>query len=541
MDLTSYFKKNFSASKPRKSGPVAFLHWDSQSIHYLIATPNSSTLRPRDFGVLPRIQDESPFQSLKSQQQADGVRVSRVVVLLSRAEVEMQTLSLPPASLAELPDLIRSSVEEQIGESEVEGVVDFLLHDSDTAIDSEVEAKYAFSISKRRVEELSRLADESDFSLAALGVRHLAPIGVLKHGQLAEDALSIAVHMYESDVELSICIGTKPVFLRSLRIANEDAKYISTKLVDEANRCLATTVELERATKATWRVFSSDELAWKVAGALEEQGEDVQTIDPLVGWNCIDSQAEESNKKFRSAANSGAAWDFLQGKLPVDLLAPKEAPKAANPYVRWGAIASAAVLTLALGVYFMLSDLSELRTQVADLEGQLETEKKLAAKFAEKQDEVLVIDKWLSNRVDWLEELSTLSERLPVGPDATVTRLNANSSGSAASFDLSLRVAEQEVVAEFEQSVRSAKFSANSKRISRSPDATEFPWQFETKIGFAVTPESWHYAEPADPLAESSEANVGVVAEVGSPVDPPKESPTIPVSVGASESKGGSK
>lgn len=541
MDLPNYFKKNLRASKPRKNGPVAFLHWDSQSIHYLIAAPNSVTLRPRDFGVLPRIQDESPFQSLKSQLQADGVRVSRVVVLLSRAEVEMQTLSLPPASKAELPDLIRSSVEEQIGESEDEGVIDFLLHDSAAATDSSVVAKYAFSIGKQRLEELSGMAEESGFSLVALGVRHLAPIGVLKHGQLAENALSIAVHMYESEVELSICAGTKPVFLRSLRIANEDAKYISTKLVDEANRCLATSSELERTPKATWRVFSSDELAWKVAGALEEQGEDVQTIDPLVGWNCIDSQAEESNKKFRSAANSGAAWDFLQGKLPVDMLAPKEAPKVANPYVRWGAMASAAVLTLALGVYFMLSDIGELRTQVADLEGQLATEKKLAAKFAEKQDEVMVIDQWLSNRVDWLEELNTLSERLPVGPDATVTRLNANSSGGAASFDLSLRVAEQEVVAEFEQSVRGAKFSANSKRISRSPDATEFPWQFETKIGFAITPEAWHYAEPADPLAAELKADGKVAAELDSPIDSPKESPAIPVLVGASESKGGAK
>lgn len=187
-----------------------------------------------------------------------------------------------------------------------------------------------------------------------------------------------------------------------------------------------------------------------------------------------------------SAANAGAAWEYLHGELPINLLAPRKAPTPPNPLHRWGAIAAAVLVVAGLGIYFLLADVSTMRTEVAELRSEVAEEKKLAAKFQEKADQVAFVETWLSDQVDWLAELNELSARLPDGELATVRRLSASANGTMARVDLSLQVAHQENIAQLENRIRSAKYQATSQRISQNADSTEYPWQFETQITFPV-------------------------------------------------------
>ncbi len=226
-----------------------------------------------------------------------------------------------------------------------------------------------------------------------------------------------------------------------------------------------------------------------------------------------------------SAANAGAAWEYLHGELPINLLAPKKAPKPPNPLHRWGAIAAAVLAVAGLGVYFMLADVSTLRTEVSELRIEVADEKKLAAKFQEKADQVAFVESWLSDQVDWLAELNELSARLPDGELATVRRLTASANGSMARVDLSLQVAHQENIAQLENRIRSAKYQVTSQRISQNADSTEYPWQFETQITFPVeVPQGEAYVERK--AAAASVANSAQVAatEPTSPSDRSEDS-----------------
>ena len=201
-----------------------------------------------------------------------------------------------------------------------------------------------------------------------------------------------------------------------------------------------------------------------------------------------------------SAANAGAAWEYLHDELPINMLAPKKAPKPPNPLHRWGAMTAAVLAVAGLGIYFLLADVNTLRTEVAELSDEVAEEKKLAAKFQEKADQVAFVETWLADQVDWLAELNELSARLPDGELATVRRLTASATGNTARIDLSLQVAHQENIAQLENRIRSAKYRATSQRISQNADSAEYPWQFETQISFPVeVPQLEAYVEASSP------------------------------------------
>ncbi|MCA9160261.1 MAG: hypothetical protein KDA72_18140, partial [Planctomycetales bacterium] len=191
-------------------------------------------------------------------------------------------------------------------------------------------------------------------------------------------------------------------------------------------------------------------------------------------------------------------------------------------------LAAAVAVVVGVGIYFMLSDINKLRKEVSELENDLIGEKKLAAKFLEKADQVAYVESWLSDQVDWLAELNELSGRLPNGEQATVRRLTASASGKIANVDLSLQVAQQENIAQLEHSIRSAKYQATSQRISQNADASEYPWQFETHISFPVeTPQREAYVaeSPVTASEATEEATVVVEPEAETSASDKQESP----------------
>lgn len=301
----------------------------------------------------------------------------------------------------------------------------------------------------------------------------------MRRKQVAEDSLNISVHLVSGEVELAVCRGTEPIFLRLIRIAIDDPQRVAEQVWMETQRCLTILpTELAELPKA-WFVFTTCEAAWHVDRSLEDRDVTVQPVEPLFGWEwdgpndaLVDEKqlADQSTSSGTesdgsgtsdelveptatsapivllaqtSAATAGAAWEFLHGELPINMLAAKRAPTAPNPLRRWGSLSRGCHRGLGVGIYFMLSDVSKLRNEVSELENDLIGEKKLAAKFLEKADQVDYVESWLSDQVDWLAELNELSGRLPNGEQATVRRLTASASGKIATVDLSLQVAQQ--------------------------------------------------------------------------------------------------
>ncbi len=481
----------------RGSGRIAVVHWDREHIHYLIVTPKSKKILSTSYGSVPHADVANPFVALAEHLRQNSIQVQRLVVLLSRPELELFTLTLPPADASELPALVASEIEQQIGEADESPVIDFHVvpstanpTDATAAAASNGVQVLAFALPIAVQQRLQSQVSGAGFRIAAICSRHLSPLGVLRRKHVPEGTPAVSVHLYAGEAELAICRGSEPVLLRSIRVNLEEPSQVAEQILLESQRCLALLPHEFTELPFNWFIYTTCEAAWQVAQALDDHDQQIaiQPVDPLIGWEVESPNDSSAQLKFATAANSGAAWEYLNGELPVDFLSPKKPPKAANPTIRWVAIAVAAALVLVTGVSFALSDVSQLRTEVQTLQGELEGTQKVTAKFKEKADQVAAIENWLSDQVDWVAELNQLSKRLPDGQNATVRRLTASTNANAAVIDLAVQVAKQETISQLEGSIRSAKYGVTSKQISQNPESVEYPWQFDTRVVFTVDP-----------------------------------------------------
>ncbi|HUP77743.1 MAG TPA: hypothetical protein VM260_04210, partial [Pirellula sp.] len=423
--------------------------------------------------------------------------MQRLVVLLSRPELDLPTLNLPPAEDSELPSLIAREVEQQLGETEEPPIIDFHVVAHSKADKNVGRQVLVFALPAKEFRILQKQVVSAGFKLVAICSRHLAPLGILQRQSISNETLAVTVHHYTGEVELAVCRGAEPILLRTIRLGTDEPARVAEQIIMELQRCL-TLLPIEVAElQLGWYVFATSDAARQVATAIEDRGEStIHTIDPLVDWEVnfarktksdeSDNDAAESESRVMSAANGGAAWDFVNNSLPVNLLAPKQAPKPKNPMVRWAAIGGCAAFVLCVGLYFLLFDVWQLQIVVDTLQKELDNAKKLTAKYQEKSDQVQAVQGWLADQVDWLSELNELSSRLPDGPDATVRRLTASATANSATIDISVQVADQEFISQLESRIRSAKYGTTSKQISQNLNSAEYPWQFETRVSFPI-------------------------------------------------------
>jgi len=218
---------------------------------------------------------------------------------------------------------------------------------------------------------------------------------------------------------------------------------------------------------------------------------------------------------FFAMAIRRAGLELARSEVPLDWSS-----------IRWGALGGLGTAAALAGGYFLLSDVWELRDEVASLQSTLKDTVKVTSKYQEKSDQVALVESWLSDQVDWVAELSDLAARLPDGQDATVRRLTAtvNAKGNGA-LDLSMQVKSQEIISELENRIRGAKYTIVSKQITQNADSQEYPWQFESHIEFPIQgPGLKRFAASRPRAPESSPSDKGP-AEVGEAETPAAAEP----------------
>ncbi len=487
-------------NRKNKKAATVIAHWDRDWVNYFVVDPKTASVRANYIGAISRATSSEPLPILAEHLKKQGIAVDRLMVLLSRPELDQLALDLPPAEVSELPGLVAMEVEQRLGDSDEPAIVDYCIAATNESQPVGARHLIAFALSKKEFVRLESQSEEAGFKLVAIGSRHLAPLAILRKRHAPDRLLSVSVHVYSGEVELAICQGAEPILLRSIRVNSDDPNRIAEQIWMETQRCMALLPSELADVQPSWFVFTTCELAWKIIPAIEDQGGvSIQPIDPLLGWN-QDAEVANDGSQPTSAANVGAGWDILEDSLPINLLQPKRPPKQPNPTYRWITLAAAMLVPIAAGIYFLLGDIENLKSEALKAESDLADAEKLVAKYQEKADQVLAVEDWINDQVDWLSELQSVSERLPNGQAITVRRLSAASLDKQASIDLDLQVADQSVVSTVEGRFRSARYNIVSKQVSQNAEATEYPWQFETRITFKPEPISYKaYGPPKQP------------------------------------------
>ena len=359
-------------------------------------------------------------------------------------------------------------------------------------------------------------AAQHGFYLGAIGFRQLAALALLRRRSPGRPRLDLAVQLYPGEIELALCVAGKPLLLRSLRANWEDAERVAELLLIETSRCLTLVSPETEELARHWWIDGPADVAHGVAQHLRQRDQQhVDLVDAASGWqfaaSAATSPATTASPLTETAADAsagdaalqtdalahwlpsaltGAARDYLQGSLPINWIDPKRPPPPPNPWIRPAAMGAGGLAAAGVAAFVMMGDVRELREEAERLQGEVAEATTLQARLQERSDQVALIDNWLADQVDWLNVLSEVSQRLPDGQNATVRRLSAAAGGNQGFFDLSVQVRHPDDIADLENRLRSVKYAASSKRISQSPEASEYPWRFETRITFDIEPGS---------------------------------------------------
>ncbi|MBX3422652.1 MAG: hypothetical protein KF752_13950 [Pirellulaceae bacterium] len=492
--------------KPPTKLVAAF--WDRETVWYLVAHRTGKRHQIVELGSVSYSGSTTALSALAAHLQPSGHAALPLVALLSRPEVDVLTLNLPAASSGELPDLVAIEVDRQLGESEIPPAVDFLVTSPDSMESQQV---MAFAVAASWIDSLRADAAQAGWRLSAVCVRQLAALSTLRRASSDQAVLNIVVQLYHGEVELSLCHGTRPLIFRSMRVNLDDIERVAEQLLLETERCLTLLPHEIESLPRRWYVQHAHATGQRLAEGLRSQRQtlEVCTLNAAADWDVVESRHASSTLDSMNDSIVplyGAAWDALNDQLIVNLLAPKLSPAPPKPWVRPVLWAMAASVALSIAGGALKSDVWQLEEQVANLEAEVAQEQKQLARFQEKSDQVNVVETWLANQVNWLGVLSEVSQRLPNGQNATVRRLNASALGHQGIIDLSVQVSQPEDIAELENRLRSVKYSVSSKRINHSPEAIEYPWQFETRLTFDVEPPDWRAYQAEGDRSESEPA-----------------------------------
>ena len=126
---------------------------------------------------------------------------------------------------------------------------------------------------------------------------------------------------------------------------------------------------------------------------------------------------------------------------------------------------------------------SQATDEIASLRKSLDNVNAKLDKVKQKQSVVDAVWRWETDNVNWLDELYDLTRRFPSGRDAIIRRLTISPGREGELVvDLYVQVRDPAVITQFGDQLRDTFHDVRSTGVSEQATATDYPWQFETRI-----------------------------------------------------------
>ena len=453
------------------------VQWTRPLCRYVLAERGSLAPRVLEVGSFETDDSQPVAEQLRQHAASQNVRCRQAVLLLPRAELDVSSLNLPPATKAELPELVSSAVALETDDAADTRVSDFLVtHQDDAACETLV-----FSSDETAINQFKSSFRTAGLNLLGITFSGMGTVELLRHLAHRPPSTAVVVGTSDYDIDLAVQANGHSVLVRTIPYSSEEGRVFAERLEAEIRRTLALA---HRADDDSTRVY--------LIGAVREHEQLAQMLSDQLSFsvsvvNPLDQvkSAVEVDYPSRYANLLGVACAWNGGGFELDLLNPRRSPQKPGPWRRvafWGAIAASVLLVIG---YIVGKDRAD---QIGAINQQMETLERLqkrANKARALQDGADVVHAWRQDDIAWLDELRELSERLPSQDQALIRRMSmsTDSQGNGV-VDLAVQVNQPEVVANLEDAVRDERHSVSSKRVTESDESAKLPWAFETRIVF---------------------------------------------------------
>jgi hypothetical protein len=310
---------------------------------------------------------------------------------------------------------------------------------------------------------------------------------VCRQFTLAENEGSLLIDPLDRQMDLAVLHGKTLVFLRSAR--SEPGAWTEDSLS-------AATMEVRRTIAAASSRLAGDKLtAIYVCGSgpdhrafsqrlEQETGVTAYLFDPFGELNASDELLDvPENERSRYAPLVGMLQDAADQKSQgLDFLQPRRRQEAPSRRREYMLAAAAATLFLLVGVGWLAMGLSELNSEIAELTEESKSLDQLVKKGQELDKKITELDKWSTSDVVWIDELATLSEKLPAADRVMLGQLRASAKPGGGEWQLDGLVSDVATLKDIERGVSDAKHDVEHKASQQREGDSRYKWVFKSAV-----------------------------------------------------------
>ncbi|MCA9199868.1 MAG: hypothetical protein KDA87_20150 [Planctomycetales bacterium] len=532
------------ARSPSKNvGICLAVTWNARQLTYLLTRIKRQHITVVDLGtesIADADDDDSPpaaavGQAIQAVLDRNRLKKCEVLVGVGRSQLEILELTLPPATDAELPNMVRSEVARRLGENLDRASIDFVLRQPRSAEDT-----------ARRVDAAVLREDARQEMDAACQFAKVTPHRIIPRpyaiaslfGRIAgnKNAPCLVINRNVDIADLSVYANGHVEFTRTVQLPNgleerDEAKLLATEVVRTI--MVKPSEEADAPEVDRIYVFGNTKHSHVLIENLAEEA-----ALPVTILNPFDQLAFASGAVSKQAhlysALVGMVRDHAEDSVSIDFIHPKQPP--APPDYRKKAALYGSLATVAMGIigWSLRADIVDVRQENQEVVSELDKSNAFLEKLQKKTATVKWVQAWQNGEVNWLDELKDLSERFPEGEAAVVDRMTlAQSNGNNGAVVMSVRVADPTVLANFEANLRDDHHSVSSKRITESASTGDYAFQFETNVVIrARTKEAYQQAlavrDAMSATTDSLQAEVPTL-DPKNPIDSATENPASEV------------
>ena len=362
-----------------------------------------------------------------------GLAKSDTVVVITRSDVELRLLDVPPAPENELPAMVKFVAKNEFASLNDNWLLDFVRLSGD---DKEAGKVLAAGLSPERQNSIQKTVEAAGLRLKQIAFRPFSIANYLSiSNQLSNDASGVLVECDDNNANISMFNGRSMFATRTIRLVGSD---LAKTLEREIKRTAAVATGETGADQLGGILLLGDpKTATPLGVSLSEAfSQQHQVIDPA-NDRVYGSHLRSVDQNHRYVPLLGAlANEQANSVAGIDFLSPRKVVVQKADYSKWylyGGIAAACLLLMFAFGYWQLASQS---SKIAKKEERLEQITRLnngdtgrpAVKQTMKQ--VAEIDDWVVDGINWQDTLLAYSEHALTADDAIVDKLTARQKGS---------------------------------------------------------------------------------------------------------------
>ena len=465
------------ASGSKQGGRVA--------IDHLLSMP----LTQDGTAATPENVDEFVASALAKLVQKAGVARSETLIAAGRGLVELRSLTLPPASDDELPDMVRFAAQRTFAQLGDTWPLDFIKLPGVTDAGQQV---LASAMNPALISKIKKSVELSLLDPKKILLRPMASAALANavHSSL-NNSSAIIVSVVGEEVDLLVSQNGTITLIRTSRLPQGDHSVREKAIIAEIKRTWMASESQVPAVQPTQLVIWGDLGIGPALGtSLTEKTGLPTTVLSLKNAADIRSSVPSGDlEKFVPVV--GMIHQVSHGQHNfIDFLSPRKPTEKKKPILQIALASTVAALLLFYGAFSYYSTHKDLDSEIANLKRELKGQEKLVATSQRKSAEWEKVAKFLRSDIVWLDQLAYLSEQALPADSMVLTGQNVfsiNSQTGAATMTANVAAIEQEMLTEVEENLRDNEHTVTGSRAGMNKD-TKSNYPYVSTITVEVPP-----------------------------------------------------